>query len=727
MDREDVLWKAEKLVRQGRLNLAITEYKRVVDEYPEDWSTANTLGDLYLRAQQTDRAVEQYLRIADHLAQEGFLPKAAALYKKALKIKPSDDHALLQAADIAVRQSLFAEARQHFLQAVTHRRAAGNLAGAAEALMRIAALDPEDLQTRLAAARAVGEAGQPEIAAGELLSLADELEARGRTTEFFAALEEAAQLVPEDAGVRSRVARGLAEHGQSVRARKHARTADDFRDLANVFAASGDDEAVVECLRAVARIDATDAAAAAKLVQTYVGRGDLAAAQPYLVSAAETTDPAQLLLVGEVLARSNRLEEARIALTRLLTRSPHTVPEVVDLGVRLVRDSSSGGLACIESAASVHLLSADFAAAADAYERLLAADPANLTGLMCLVELCVEGALDEQLVHAQSRLVDAYLTQGHALEARAVAEDLASRTQDPAHVERFRKALEATGEPDPARVIAERLGHPGPLGSPASSADTVGAAGSATLRSPDEVSLDFGGGAAAAASEAVPSGDTAPADPFRLGPIAIDLSGILGESLDEERGRPSQIPSLEADVTERRRAEPSVPPHDAGASSHTGQGARPPAGAKKGDESGDVFADFHDEVAREADAALAEQHYKVGLTYRDMGMVAEAIGELELAVRSPRFRFEAAALLAQLALQRGAVADAIDWYERAAEAPAPSSEAARGLLYELGDTLETGGESARALAVFLELQAEAGDYRDVGRRVERLARVQAGG
>jgi tetratricopeptide (TPR) repeat protein len=142
MDREDILLPAEKLVRQGRLNLAITEYKRVVDDYPEDWATANTLGDMYLRAQQVDKAVEQYSRIADHLAQEGFLPKAAALYKKTLKIKPAYEHALLQGADIALRQGLMAEAKQYFAQLVTHRRAQGNLAGVAEVLMRVAALDP---------------------------------------------------------------------------------------------------------------------------------------------------------------------------------------------------------------------------------------------------------------------------------------------------------------------------------------------------------------------------------------------------------------------------------------------------------------------------------------------------------------------------------------------------------------------------------------------------------
>lgn len=725
MDREDVLWKAEKLVRQGRLNLAITEYKRVVDEYPEDWSTANTLGDLYLRAQQSDKAVEQYLRIADHLFQEGFLPKAAALYKKALKIVPSDDHALLQAAEIAVRQSLFAEARQHFTLAVAHRRTAGNLAGAAEVLMRIAALDPEDLQARLTAARAVSEAGQAEVAAGELLSLADELEARGRTPEFLAVLEEAAQLVPDDAVVRGRAARGLAEHGHAGRAQRYARTADDHRELANVLAAAGDDEAVLECLRSVVRLDPTDAAAAARLVQTYVRRGDLAAAQPYLTAATESNDPDQLMLVGEVLARTGRMDDARVAFTRFLTRAPHAVSDVIDLGERLVADHPPAALACLESAASIYLLRGDFRAAADAYERLLARDPVNLTALMCLVELCVEGSLDAQLVGAQSRLVEAYLEQGHALEARAVAEDLAVRTADPAHIVQFRRAVEATGEPAPDRFVAERLGRPEPVaeilpvGQPVRTADRVGAALPAAPPL-DEVPLDFTADEALP-SQAGPPGDAAePADPFSLGPIAIDLRSILGDALDPDA--PHAF-SLEADVTDESSGQPPGP---AGSGPAGGAGRTGRAKGRNG-ESEEPFSDFHEEVSREADAALAEQHYKVGLAYRDMGMRQEAIGELELAVRSPRFRFEAASLLARLSLQGGAAAEAIEWFERAAEAPAPSTDAARSLLYELGETLETAGEVARALAVFLELQAEAGDYRDVSRRVARLSRVQAGG
>ncbi len=47
------------------------------------------------------------------------------------------------------------------------------------------------------------------------------------------------------------------------------------------------------------------------------------------------------------------------------------------------------------------------------------------------------------------------------------------------------------------------------------------------------------------------------------------------------------------------------------------------------------------------------------------------------------------------------------------------------LLYELASVLEANGEGARALAVLLELQAEAGEYRDVSSRLEQL-KVQMG-
>jgi tetratricopeptide (TPR) repeat protein len=142
---------------------------------------------------------------------------------------------------------------------------------------------------------------------------------------------------------------------------------------------------------------------------------------------------------------------------------------------------------------------------------------------------------------------------------------------------------------------------------------------------------------------------------------------------------------------------------------------------------GEVFQEYRDEARRQGVADQSAQHMTLGRTYLEMGMHDEAIAALKTASRSPRQRFEAASLLARLYRQRGEAAHAIEWFERAAEAPAPSEAEGHALLYDLGAMLEGAGETARALAVFLELQADAGDYRDVAARVEHLARVQTGG
>ena len=129
IDRAALLRHAETLVQQGKLDQAIAEYRRIVNDQPRDWNTANALGDLYLRNGQADKAVELFVRVADSLSQDGVLSKAAALYKKILKLRPYDEHVLLQAADIAAGQGLLAEARAHLNTVNEQRRSSGDASG----------------------------------------------------------------------------------------------------------------------------------------------------------------------------------------------------------------------------------------------------------------------------------------------------------------------------------------------------------------------------------------------------------------------------------------------------------------------------------------------------------------------------------------------------------------------------------------------------------------------
>src|SRR5262249_42025655 len=122
-----------------------------------------------------------------------------------------------------------------------------------------------------------------------------------------------------------------------------------------------------------------------------------------------------------------------------------------------------------------------------------------------------------------------------------------------------------------------------------------------------------------------------------------------------------------------------------------------------------------------------EEEYARGMAAHAAGRLDECVALLTTASRSPQLRFATASLLGRIHRQFGRTDRAIECFEQAAQAPPPSREEGYLLLYELADVLESSGEDTRALAVWMELQADAGSYRDVSSRIERLAAMQTRG
>jgi hypothetical protein len=146
-------------------------------------------------------------------------------------------------------------------------------------------------------------------------------------------------------------------------------------------------------------------------------------------------------------------------------------------------------------------------------------------------------------------------------------------------------------------------------------------------------------------------------------------------------------------------------------------------GANSSDLDG-VFGKMRDQATTRSMEDL-EKEYKRGLALRDAGDIDGCIQSLEKASRAPKLRFASTWLLGRLYRDRDMLPQSLEWLEQASQASAPNPSDANRLLYELADTLEKVGEVARALAVCLELQAEAGDYEDVAARIDRLSKVQA--
>jgi tetratricopeptide (TPR) repeat protein len=139
-----------------------------------------------------------------------------------------------------------------------------------------------------------------------------------------------------------------------------------------------------------------------------------------------------------------------------------------------------------------------------------------------------------------------------------------------------------------------------------------------------------------------------------------------------------------------------------------------------------VFGSMRTRSEKRSGLDEAEKEYKRGLALRAAGDIDGCIKALEKASRAPKLRFGTSWLIARLYRDRDMMPETLDWLERAAQAPAPTTDESYQLLFELAEALEKAGEVARALAVCMELQSEAGSYRDVGTRIDRLSKVQAG-
>jgi pilus assembly protein FimV len=150
-NKQKALSSAEKFVQQGKLQNAIAEYEKVLKADPKELTVANTIGDLYSRLGQSDKAVEAFKSVGDAYAAQGFTVKAIAMYKKLTKLKPSLE-SVLRLAELYTQQGLFNDARAQYLQVAEEFLRSGELEQAVRIFQKTLEMDPENvaMRTRLA-------------------------------------------------------------------------------------------------------------------------------------------------------------------------------------------------------------------------------------------------------------------------------------------------------------------------------------------------------------------------------------------------------------------------------------------------------------------------------------------------------------------------------------------------------------------------------------------------
>jgi tetratricopeptide (TPR) repeat protein len=456
-DRTAVLRNAQKLLRIGKLNPAIKLYEQVVREAPDDLQTAALLGNLYVRAGSPDNAVNLFLGIADGLRSRGLHGQAAVAYQRVLAVAEDNEQALLQLADIASAQNQHVEARTYLTRVEERRRARGDRKGAAEILIQIAELDPQDFDARLAGARARQETGDVKGAVADFQHVADDLLEGGRHAEAATVLKEAVALAPDNAALGERLFDAYLLASNFPEARSAARTAAHWKRLATTLIAVDDADAL-DVLREAASRQPEDLGLQASLARRFVEEGDAVAAAAHLRPEMAEDNPAILLAIAEIQLRGGHETKAVELVRRSVTKDRDLTADVSALALRASGAVPEIAWTLMQIAVEAWAKQSELPTAASALEEFVARVPESTPALIRLVEVAIDGDLPEVASRAQAQLADVYLKSGAAAEALVIIEDLATRERDnPGHIERFRQALTAMGEPDPEGAITRRL------------------------------------------------------------------------------------------------------------------------------------------------------------------------------------------------------------------------------------------------------------------------------
>ena len=141
----------------------------------------------------------------------------------------------------------------------------------------------------------------------------------------------------------------------------------------------------------------------------------------------------------------------------------------------------------------------------------------------------------------------------------------------------------------------------------------------------------------------------------------------------------------------------------------------------------EVFQEFRSELGEidDGDEDL-ETHYNLGIAYREMGLLDEAIGEFQKVAKAVQkgkpfqYSMNCATLLALSFTDKGEPKIASMWYQRALDMPGLDQEAVMALRYDLALALDMAGEANAALDSFRQVYAMNIDYRDVADRIATL-------
>ncbi len=198
LNKEKVLEHAKQLIEEGKLDRAITEYRKLLDIDPKDMRIRIRVAELLARQKKVSDAVKVYKEVADSYTGDGFYLKAVTVYKNVLRLNPALIDINYRLAELYEKMGLAKDAT-HQYQILSHSlEQKGNFEALVDVRRKMVALDPHNIANRIRLAETYQYQGREEESLNEYEGLIEEVRESGQTDKLIDLYEKVLSYRPDN-------------------------------------------------------------------------------------------------------------------------------------------------------------------------------------------------------------------------------------------------------------------------------------------------------------------------------------------------------------------------------------------------------------------------------------------------------------------------------------------------------------------------------------------------
>jgi len=148
-NKDKLLESAQKNLKKKQVAKAIKDYAKIVELDPVDIRSRQKLAELYVRTNKNTEAYEQYEAVAKYFSTNGFYLKAIAIYKQMQRLDPGQIALFNRLAELNEKQGLIGNALSEYRNLVDYYGRNGMIADEIKTLEKMRDIDLNNLNIRV--------------------------------------------------------------------------------------------------------------------------------------------------------------------------------------------------------------------------------------------------------------------------------------------------------------------------------------------------------------------------------------------------------------------------------------------------------------------------------------------------------------------------------------------------------------------------------------------------